>query len=75
MTNEKLDNSTLNDIDFENIDIEKNIDKDIDEYIKEFTIDNSALDLISIPHNLEDSVKLPFREVKKEKRKRGKKIF
>ena len=56
MTNEKLDNSTLNDIDFENIDIEKNIDKDIDEYIKEFTIDNSALDLISIPHNLEDSV-------------------
>ena len=69
MTNEKLDNSTLNDIDFENIDIEKNIDKDIDEYIKEFTIDNSALDLISIPHNLEDSVKLPFREVKNGKRK------
>lgn len=69
MTKEKLDNSILNDIDFENVDIEKNIDKDIDEYIKEFTIDNSALDLISIPHNLEDNVKLPFKEVKKEKRK------
>ena len=38
MTNEKLDSSILNDIDFDNIDIEKNIDKDIDEYIKKFTI-------------------------------------
>lgn len=67
MTNEKLDNSILNDIDFDNIDIEKNIDKDIDEYKKEFTIDNSALNLIYIPDNLEDSVKLHFKEVKKEK--------
>lgn len=62
MANDKLDNRSLNDI-------EKYIDKDIDEYKKEFIIDNNALDLIYIPQSLEDNVKLPFKEVKKEKRK------
>lgn len=69
MTNRKLDNNLLKDIDFTNIEVERDIDKDIDEYIKEFTIDNNTLDSISIPNNLEVSVKSPFREVKKEKRK------
>lgn len=69
MTNVKLDNNLLSNIDFDNLEIEKNIDKDIDNYIKEFTIDNTALDLIHIPKNLETSVKIPFKEVKKEKRK------
>lgn len=69
MNNKKQDNNILNDIDFNSIEIGKKIDRDIDEYIKEFTIDNRALDLISIPDSLENSVRLPFKEAKKEKRK------
>lgn len=67
MINGKPNNNILNDIDFNNIEIEKNIEKDIDEYINEFIIDDNALDLISIPHNLEASAKLPFKKKKKEK--------
>ena len=66
MINRKLDNNILNDIDFNNIEIEKNIEKDIDEYINEFIIDDAALDLISIPHNLEASAKLSLKKKKKE---------
>ena len=66
MINRKLDNNILNDIDFNNIEIEKNIEKDIDEYINEFIIDDAGLDLISIPHNLEASAKLSLKKKKKE---------
>ena len=66
MINGKLNNNILNDIDFNNIEIEKNIEKDIDEYINEFIIDDAALDLISIPHNLEASAKLSLKKKKKE---------
>ena len=69
MTNAKSDNNLLSNIDFDNLEIEKNIDKDIDKYIKEFNIDNTVLDFIHIPKNLETSIKMPFKEVKKEKRK------
>ncbi|MCC3867806.1 DUF6241 domain-containing protein [Terrisporobacter mayombei] len=69
MTNVKPDNNLLSSIDFNNLEIEKNIDIDIDKYIKEFNVDNTDLDLIHIPDNLEASIKIPFKEVKKEKRK------
>lgn len=59
----------VNNKDFDHNDIEKNIDKDINEYTKKFNTDSCNLDLISIPNNLEDSVKLHFKEVKREKRK------
>lgn len=67
MTKEKLYSNVLDDLD--NIELEANIDHDICEYIEEFKIDNMALDLIYVPENLESSVELPFKEVKKEKRK------
>lgn len=69
MKKEQLDNHILEDIDYTDLEIVKNIDKDIDEYIKEFKIDNTVLDSIYIPHNLQTSAKSPFKELKKEKRK------
>lgn len=69
MINVNPGNDHWNDIDFDNLEIEKNIDKDIDKYIKGFNIDNTDLDLIHIPNNLEAIIKIPFKEVKKEKRK------
>lgn len=69
MENKKLDNSILDTIDFNSDEIEIQIDNDINEYVKEFSIDRAALDLISIPCNFETSVKVPFKEIKNEKRK------
>lgn len=61
-------NNNLEDIDFDKIEIEMDIEKDIDEYIKKFSAYSTDLDFISIPQDLETSAKLPFREVKKERR-------
>lgn len=69
MENLKKNNNILSDIDFQDIEIEKRIDRDINEYIKEFEIDSTSLDSIPIPNNIEKTVKLPFKEVKREKRK------
>lgn len=69
MTNVKPDKNLVSNIDFDSLEIEKNIDKDIDKYIKEFNVNNADLDLIHIPNDLKSSIKIPFKELKKEKRK------
>ena len=69
MTNVKLDKNLLDDINFDDIEIEKNIDEDIEDYIKEFKVNNTEFGLISTPKNLNKVVKSPFKEIKKEKRK------
>lgn len=69
ITSNKLDNDILKDIYFHDTEIEKNIDEEINEYLKKFSMDSSQLNLISIPNNIINSVELPFKKEKKEKRK------
>ncbi|WP_455540156.1 DUF6241 domain-containing protein [Terrisporobacter sp.] len=69
MENKKLNKSVIKNIDFNSVDVEKNVESDIKEYIKDFNIDKSALDSIEIPKDLKKSVNSSFDGVKKEKRK------
>ena len=62
-------NNTIKKIDFDGIDIDKYVDRDINEDIKNFSIDNTAVDKIHIPDDIKKSAKHPFKEIKKEKRK------
>ena len=67
MTKENLDNNILNNLDLDEIEIETNLDRYIERYIKEFYIDSKALELISIPENLENSAESPLKKIKNEK--------
>lgn len=67
--NKKLDNDVLEDIDLNNFEIEINIDRDIAEYMEEFSVDENDFNLIPIPMDIEKSAKLSFRQAKDKKRK------
>lgn len=68
MGKDKLSNN-IKHIDFDNINIDLDIDRDINEYIQDFNIDKNEIEKIYIPDDLNKSVNQPFNEVKKEKRK------
>ena len=65
MTKGSLDNNILNNLDLDEIEI--NLDRHIEGYIKEFYIDSNALELIPIPDKLENNIESPLKEVKNEK--------
>ena len=67
MAKENLDSNILNNLDLDEIEMEINLDRYIKRYIKEFYIDSRALELISIPNDLNDFVESPLREIKNEK--------
>lgn len=62
----KLDN-LLKDIDLNNLDMEIKIEKDIEDYIKEFSIGKKSFNLIRIPMDIENSAKLPLKKSKNKK--------
>ena len=63
MGKDKLSNN-IKHIDFDNINIDLDIDRDINEYIQDFNIDKNEIEKIYIPDDLNKSVNQPFNDVK-----------
>lgn len=54
-------------IDFDEMDIEKSVDRDINEYIKNYYIDEEVLDKITLPKDFDKTIRKSLKTRKKEK--------